>query len=139
MNYLLDTCVVSEFTKPVPNSGVIKWIKSVDQGSLFISAITFGEIVKGISRLDDGKKKSELMNWFKGDLRLRFAQRTVDLDAEVMIGWGDIMGMLDRKGFHVPIIDSLIAACVMAHDMTLVTKNTKDFAVLGINVMNPWS
>ena len=70
---------------------------------------------------------------------MRFAQKTIDLDVDVMVGWGDIMGALEKTGVKVPIFDSLIAACVMAHDMTLVTKNTKDFESLGIKVINPWS
>ena len=73
MNYLLDTCVISELVKTKPNPHVSKWVRSQDEESLFLSVITIGEIQKGISKLPDGrKKKQQLQDWLSKELQVRF-------------------------------------------------------------------
>ena len=72
MNYLLDTCILSELIKPNPNQNVIKWLSAIDERCLYISVLTIGEIHKGIEKLPESKKKENLHKWVKFDLKERF-------------------------------------------------------------------
>ena len=139
MKFLLDTCVVSEFTKLTPNSKVIEWLRQCDQSSLYLSSITVGELSKGIAKLDEGKKKLELSKWLNDDLRVRFSDRIISLDVDVMMGWGIICGSLEKSGLSVPVMDSLIAASAIAYDLILVTNNVNDFKNMNVKLHNPWN
>ena len=139
MKYLLDTCLVAEFTKLTPNQGVLKWLKAEDQLGMHLSCITIGEISKGIEKLDDGQKKNKLSKWLHDDLQVRFQGKVIPLDSDVMMGWGKICGSLEKTGINIPIIDSLIAACAIAYDLILVTKNTKDFNNMNVKLFDPWT
>jgi predicted nucleic acid-binding protein len=130
--------LVAEFTKPKPNEGVVRWLKDEDQLEMHLSCITIGEISKGIEKLDDGLKKNKLSKWLHDDLQVRFQGKIISLDSDVMMGWGKICGALERSGINIPIIDSLIAACAIAYDLTLVTKNSKDFKNMNIKMFDPW-
>ena len=138
MSFLLDTCVVSEFTKVKPDSKVIDWLRGSPQDQLFISSITLGELSRGIALLDDGTKKSDLEKWITFDIINRFNGKIIELDAEIMLGWGKLSGVMERLGMKMAVMDSLIAACAIAHDLTLVTNNTDDFINSHVKIMNPW-
>ena len=138
MSYLLDTCVVSEFTKVRPDLKVIDWLRGSPQDQLFISSITLGELSRGIALLDEGVKKSELEKWINIDIINRFNGKIIELDAEVMLGWGKISGVMERLGMKMAVMDSLIAACAIAHDYILVTNNIDDFKNSNVKIFNPW-
>ena len=87
MNYLLDTCVLSEFTRRQPEGRVIDWLNSIEEEKLFISVITIGEIQHGIERLPDSHRKTELLIWMNNGLLIRFAERLVTIDAPTMFLW----------------------------------------------------
>ena len=139
MKFLLDTCVVSEFTKITPNPKVIEWLRHCDQSALYLSSITVGELSKGIAKLDEGKRKLELSKWLNDDLRVRFSDRIISLDVDVMMGWGIICGSLERLGISTPVMDSLIAASAIAYDLILVTNNVNDFKNMNVRLHNPWN
>jgi predicted nucleic acid-binding protein len=138
MNYLLDTCVISELVARHPNQKVVEWIDSVEEARLHLSVITIGEIRKGIAKLPDSQRKVVLEEWLTDQLLVRFAGRTVPIDTDVMLTWGEVMGALEVAGKTMPAIDSLIAASVLHGNFTLVTRNEGDFAHAGIQVVNPW-
>jgi len=138
MSYLLDTCVLSELIKPQPDQNVSTWIEKIQESHLYISAITMGEIQKGISKLDTSKKKQSLQIWLQQDLTARFSGRILSVDAEISLEWGNMQGHAIRSGTTVPIIDSLIAATAKCHNLSLVTRNLDDFKNLPINLINPW-
>ncbi|QWF69795.1 type II toxin-antitoxin system VapC family toxin [Methylomonas paludis] len=138
MNYLLDTCVLSELIKPQPNQNVATWIEKIQECHLYISALTMGEIQKGISRLENSKKKQSLQIWLEQDLAARFSGRILSVDAEISLEWGNMQGQAIRSGTTLPVIDSLIAATAKCHNLTLVTRNLEDFKNLPINLNNPW-
>ncbi len=138
MSYLLDTCVLSELRKPAPDPNVVAWINDVDESHLFLSVITFGEIQKGIAKLDESKRKRSLQLWLEQSLPQRFASRTLPIDGEVALEWGALQGGLERFGNPVPVIDSLIAATAICHNLTLVTRNTADFKRIPVKLLNPW-
>lgn len=138
MNYLLDTNVVSELVSKQPNPRVLEWVDSIDPACLFLSVITIGEIQKGISRLDESPRRNDLEVWLKHDLLIRFVDHILELDAEIMLAWGRLTAYLEKSGTPMPAVDSLLAATASELGLTLVTRNTADFAAAGIRLLNPW-
>ncbi len=138
MKYLLDTCIISEAVRPQPSKKVVKWIKMHDESSLFISVIMFGELYKGIEKLPDSKRKKELQIWIANELKERFWNRILDIDIKTAMQWGKIQGEAQRCGRPLPAVDSLIAATGLAHNLTVVTRNTSDMAASGVLLCNPW-
>lgn len=139
MRYLLDTCVISELTKPRPYAALVKWVKSQDELLLFLSVITFGELEKGIEKLADGKKKQSLRQWVDHDLRKRFEGRLLTLDYEIACRWGQLAAKAEADGRPMPVVDGWLAATASIHGLTLVTRNTDDVAGSGVPVLNPWT
>ncbi len=139
MKYLLDTCVVSELIAKQPNQTVLDWLNTQPNQDLYLSAITIGELVKGIGKLPDSKRKSSLQDWFNDDLLVRFAARILPLDLDAMVLWGLLISRLEPQGRILPLMDSLIAAIALQGTFTLVTRNEKDFAGTGLTIFNPWN
>ncbi len=138
MNYLLDTCVISELVKKKPDVNVVNWIDAAEESSLFLSAITIGEIQKGIEKLPNSKRKTSLRQWLSGQLLARFAGRIAAIDTEVMLTWGQLAARLDQQGIPMPAVDSFIAATALHGNFTLVTRNEDDFKHTGLSILNPW-
>ena len=138
MNYLLDTCVVSEFAKRAPSPNVIRWLAEVDENKLFLSVITLGEVRRGLERLSDSPRKVQLNEWLNEELIRRFSSRLVQIDSEVMLLWGGLTARLEKEGKAMPVIDSLIAASALYHHLYLVTRNVSDFAHTDLPAINPW-
>ncbi|VAX36947.1 VapC toxin protein [hydrothermal vent metagenome] len=138
MKYLLDTCVISELVKVKPNKRVVEWIAQCYDEDLYLSALTIGEIQKGIDRLPKSKKKSRLYLWIKEDLSERFKGRILDVNESVARAWGSLLAKEEEKGRKVPVIDSLIAATAVIFSLTVVTRNTKDIELDDVSVFNPW-
>lgn len=138
MKYLLDTCLISELVKKVPNSDVVDWLNVQDEQSLFLSVLTIGELQKGICKIPDSARKSELQAWVEHDLTLRFTGRIIDIEMETVLIWGRMQGESEQKGESLPVMDSLIAATASAHGLVVVTRNVKDIERCQVRVCNPW-
>ena len=138
MNYLLDTCVISELIKPKPSPTVIKWLHSCQEESLFLSSLTIGEIQKGISKLPYSRKRKKLQIWLDSELTQRFDKRIIGIDFKVAQKWGEIQASSEIAGVKMPVIDSLIASIGLLYDMTVVTRNTGDMQNSGVRLFNPW-
>jgi predicted nucleic acid-binding protein len=138
MKYLLDTCVISELVARQPNPNVLAWIDSVDADGIYISVITIGEIIKGIEKLPNSKRRQELSDWLENELLIRFQNNLIELDVNILIHWGRLNARLEISGQKVPAIDSLIAATALEHDLILVTRNETDFEGTGVKLLNPW-
>lgn len=137
-HYLLDTCCISEFSKKRINSGVKEWFDKQNEANLYLSVITIGEILKGIHKLDDSKKKRALETWVEDDLIKRFSGRLIDLGLYEMEAWGELTANCERKGKPIPAVDGLIASTCMVNDLILVTRNVKDFVHAEVELVNPW-
>lgn len=131
---LLDTVVLSELRKARPNSGVLAYLKAQAPDTVFLSAMTIGEIEAGIE-----KQKSvapafaeELSQWLSL-MELQFAQAILPVTPAIAKLWGRLCVQTGNKG-----IDNLIAATALAHNFTVVTRNVKDFQVAGARVLNPF-
>jgi predicted nucleic acid-binding protein len=138
MTFLLDTCVISELVAKQPNHHVVQWVDNINEDKLFLSAITIGEIKRGIEKLADSSRKSALAEWLEGDLLIRFTERILPIDTPVMLVWGQLTADLEKQGRRMPAIDSLIAATCLQGRLDLVTRNESDFALSGVTVINPW-
>ena len=138
MTFLLDTVLVSELVKRAPNPDVIAWVDGRDEDSLFLSAITLGEIQKGISKLPDSKRKELLQTWLAQDLMRRFGGRIISVDGEVALTWGTLQGEAERNGQQLPVVDCLIAATARVHNLTVATRNVRDMQRCNVPVINPW-
>jgi predicted nucleic acid-binding protein len=132
--YLLDTNIISETTKKSPDKNVIAWLSSIDSHTLFLSALTLGEIRKGVEKLFDQHKKQTITQWLEIDLVGLFYGRIINIDASIADKWGYISALA-----NIPAIDGLIAASALVHNYKLVTRNIKDFAgITGLEIINPW-
>lgn len=139
MNFLLDTNVVSEWTKPRPDGGVVAWLAEADEDRVFISVITLAELRYGIERMPVGARRNRLETWVSKQLPARFEARVLLIDAETADVWGHIMARGRTGGRPVGTMDAFIAATAERHHLTLVTRNVSDFEALGIRLVNPWS
>jgi predicted nucleic acid-binding protein len=139
MNYLLDTCVISEYTRREPSLKVVHWVDKLDESDLFLSVITIGEIKRGIERLPGGyDRKQNLALWLNNGLLERFSVRIYPLTAEILLRWGTLYAGLEASGLTVSTLDSLIAATALFHNAILVTRNEDHFLPTGVDIINPW-
>jgi predicted nucleic acid-binding protein len=135
MSFLIDTNVISERLKTNPNANVAKWLDEVPAEMQFISVLTLGEIRKGVERLDHSKRKTSLLVWLEHDLPAWFGDNILAIDRNVADYWGYLLAQTKRP---LPAIDSLLAATAFVHQLTIVTRNVADFALPGLEVINPW-
>lgn len=138
MRYLLDTNVVSEWTKPRPNPGVVEWLAQVDEDEVFLSVVTFAELRHGIERLPAGRRRRQLDAWLRGELAQRFEGRIALIDGAIADEWGRLVARHEARGRRIDAMDGLIAATAQVHALTLVTRNAADFQLSVKSVLNPW-
>jgi len=137
MNFVLDTCVLSETIKPKPDAGLVAWLRSQKQEQLFVCTISLGELRKGIDRLPPGKKKHDLLLWLV-TLTNIYGGRFLAFDTESAFSWGALSASLESSGKPMPVLDAMIAACTLRHGYTLVTRNEWDYQHSGVPLVNPW-
>ena len=137
MRFLLDTNVISEPKQKKPNQRVLEWLDAQDESKLFLSVLNVGEIRKGITRLESGKKKTELEAWLE-KLRNRFARRLLPLSEKTFLVWGRMCGEFENKGIVRSALDSMLEATALEHDLILVTRNVKNFQGSQATILNPW-
>jgi predicted nucleic acid-binding protein len=138
VNLLLDTNVLSEVRRPAPSPKVLAWLDTIDEDRAFISVASIAELRRGIALLEDGRRHAALAAWLAHDLPARFAERILPIDHAVAERWGDLMAHSRRSGVALSVMDGFFAATALANDLTLVTRNVKDFAAFGVQLLNPW-
>ena len=127
---------MSELCRKTPEAAVVEWFSGRPASTLYLSVLTLGELRKGIEGVSDAKRRMALTDWLETDLPAFFAGRVLAVDTSVADRWGRL---LSAAGRPLPAIDSLFAATAAQHGLRMVTRNTRDFAGLGLDVINPWS
>ena len=138
MNFLLDTNAVSEWVKPRPNAGLIRWMESADEDRIFLSVISLAELRYGIERMPVGSRRTRLEHWLRAELPLRFERRIISVDERVAEAWGKTVSHSKGLGHTIGVMDAFLSATAEIHHLTLVTRNTSDFPMLK-GILNPWS
>lgn len=136
--FLLDTNCISEFVSPQPERRVLDWLDATDERLLFLSVLTLGEIRKGVEASAPGKRRTRLESWLEVELPVRFAGRVLSINRAVAERWGSLAALGKRRGRPLAVIDGLLAATALEHDLALVSRNVGDFAGTGLSVVNPW-
>jgi predicted nucleic acid-binding protein len=134
---LVDTNVFSEPAKPKPDPAVVAWLRQ-HESDLYVSAITIGEIRRGVERLPSGKRKDQLRAWLES-LCECLKGRLLSFNTTTAHVWGQLKAKWDKAGLSVPSLDSQIAATAHRFSLTIVTRNTADFRRAGIKVLNPFA
>ena len=136
--FLLDTNIISELVKPKPEANVTEWVENTDESLLYLSVLTLGEIRRGIAALPQSRRRVNLESWLDKDLRARFEGRILVIDQEVADRWGLLTAAARNSGIVLPVIDGLLAATALEHNLTLVTRDTGQIPSMGVAVFNPW-
>jgi toxin FitB len=137
VSFLVDTNVFSESVKPQPDAKVIAWLRA-NESALYVSAITIGEIRRGIERLPAGRRKTQLRAWLVA-LCDCMKGRVLSFNTGTAQVWGQLKAKWDAAGISVPSLDSQIAATAQRHQLTVVTRNITDFAKTGVKLLNPFA
>lgn len=131
--YLIDTCVISEARRRTPQA--VNWLAAARSETLFLSALTIGEITKGVmmKMRTDAPAAASLLRWLD-ELRVVYADRILPIDDAVAVGWGRLMAQRRR-----PVADALIAATAYVNNKIIVTRKVADFTDAGVPVLDPWA
>lgn len=119
-------------------ASVVSWVRACDEAELFLSVITIGELEKGIAKLPGSAMQTTLEQWVRRELADRFRDRLLVIDSNITARWGAMVGLSEARGQPLPVIDSLIAATSLQHDLTVVTRNKDDLERCGARCFNPW-
>lgn len=139
IGWLLDTNVVAEIISPGGSAKVKAWASAQPEASLFISILTIGEYEKGIAHLPDDDPRRPSLLALRDGLIARFDDRLLPMPDAVVRRWGVISGSVKRRTGHPPpVIDTLLAATAVDHDLYLVTRDTRDVRASGAALFNPW-
>ncbi len=134
LQYLLDTNVLSETRKKQADERVISFLSSAEPSGLFISVLTLGELRKGVAlkELSDADSAKKLTAWVDG-LEFSFADRILGIDAAIATVWGELSAQRSR-----PVVDTLLAATAIVHELTFVTRNLSDVQDIKLKLLDPW-
>jgi toxin FitB len=136
--FLLDTNCISELVRPKPEPRVLEWMESTDESLLYLSVLTLGEIRKGAAALQQGKRRTHLETWLEVELQARFAERILPIDAATADRWGLIAADAKQRGKGLSVIDGLLAATALHHNLTVISRDTSNFTNARVQVLNPW-
>lgn len=137
MRWLLDTNVISEIRHPQGDREVKRRISALPSESLFLSAIVFGELVKGVRRLPESERKGELLGWLV-KLETDFGDRILPFDREAARIWGGLVAASEARGLSIGMADGQIAATAIQNNVVLVSRNTRHFDLPELQLWNPW-
>lgn len=135
MNYLVDANVLSEATKPQPAASVVDWLRAHER-QIVLDPIVLGEIRFGIHLIPAGARRRHLERWFAGGIE---KIQCLPWQAATALRWAKLLADLRSAGQAMPIKDSLIAATALIHNLTVVTRNERDFINAGVKVINPFT
>jgi predicted nucleic acid-binding protein len=134
VKFIADANLLSEPTKPEPSRQVLEWLR-LHEEHLAVTPVILGELEFGVLLLPTGAKKKRLQLWFE---KIRSTVCCLDFDSKVASSWAHLLAHLKANGYAMPIKDSLIAASAIAHNLTLATRNTRDFKNAKVDLINPF-
>jgi predicted nucleic acid-binding protein len=137
VNVLIDTNVLSEVRRLAPEPKVLAWLDRLGEDRAFLSVASIAELRRGIALLEEGRRRAELSAWLADELPARFAGRILPIDPAVAERRGDLMAQARKSGVGLSAMDGFFAATARVHNLTLATRNAKDFAPLGAPMLNP--
>ncbi|MCH8542319.1 MAG: type II toxin-antitoxin system VapC family toxin [Alcanivorax sp.] len=135
---ILDTNVLSELMRPLPDTGVTTWTDRQPQSALFTTTVTQGELLYGVAILPEGERKRALEDTVRQILATHFNTRLLPFDHTAAEAYAHIAASRRRDGNPISQFDAMIAAIAASRGAALATRNVKDFAGCGIEVINPW-
>ena len=135
---VLDTNVVAELMRPKPSPQVVAWADGLDPEAVAITAMNEAEILHGLARLPDGRRKQELQQRWDDLLQALFPGRVWAFNSKAAHWYAQLLSRRERMGKPIATADAVIAATVLAHGNSLATRNLADFADLGLRLINPW-
>jgi predicted nucleic acid-binding protein len=135
MTYLVDANVLSEPTRPSPDSKVVDWL-SANERTLVVDSVVLGELYLGVLSLPAGRRRTGLEQWFEA---LSRTLECLPWDAAVARRWAKLVVALKRRGTPVPLLDGMVAATALEHGLTVATRNVSDFKPAGVKVVNPFA
>jgi predicted nucleic acid-binding protein len=137
--WLLDTNILSELRRPKPERKVLAFVAAQPLELLYISAVAFAEIRFGIELVTDATKRAELNDWLAHKVRPMFEQRVLPVTEDVMFKWRLLVENGRQAGHTSSQPDLIIAATVLQHGLTLVSRDTSDYERARVPVLNPWT
>ena len=137
MRTLLDTNVVSELRRPRPDPRVVARVEAMDPDDLFLASVTFGELTHGVRRMDAGRRRDDLQAWLDR-LEAAYGDRILPFDRDAARIWGELLARCATAGRTLPLEDAQIAAIALRFDLTLMTRNVRNFEHTGVRVVDPW-
>jgi predicted nucleic acid-binding protein len=135
MKFLVDANVLSEPTKSAPNARVVTWLTDHER-DIAVDSIILGELYVGVLAMPEGRKRARLEKWFE---TLAQAVECLAWDVAVSRRWARLVSSLRHRGLAMPILDGMIAATALEHDLTVVTRNVHDFKTAGVPVIDPFA
>jgi predicted nucleic acid-binding protein len=136
--FLVDTNVLSEAVRTKPEPRVLDWIGAADEALLYLSVLTLGEVRKGLALLPQGKRRTRIETWIDVEVQFRFAGRILPINSAVADRWGLLAAEAKKNGRALATIDGLLAATALEHNLTIVTRNVRDFRDTHVLLLNPW-
>ena len=135
---VLDTNVVSELMRPVPNPAVLAWADAQSDRDLWLCSVVVSELLYGLARLPSGARRLQLTQAFEAMLAEDFAGRVLAFDLPAAVVYADLVAAREQLGQPLAMADAQIAATCLAHGARLATRNTRHFEGLGLVWLNPW-
>lgn len=135
---VLDTNVISELVRKSPDPGVVGWLDGLGTPDIMLTAVTAAELLYGVKRLPDGRRKQGLLANVHGLLSEEFGDRILPFDAVAATHYADIVSRREGSGLPISMADGQIAAICLTWNATLATHNVGDFAGAGVELINPW-
>ena len=139
MNYLIDTCVLSECVKKTPNPQVVQWFNQHKPEQLFLSSITIAEIKKGLYKIKalQPERCQKLQYWLE-NIEAKFSPRILPITEDILDNWAENSAHAELQGKKLAVMDALIAATAQQHQLILATRNVDDFKITPLKIINPY-
>ncbi len=138
MTWLLDTNVLSELRRPKPDAKVVQFVAAQSLDHLHVSVVTFAEIRFGTELVKDVARRMELNDWLNHKLRPMFEDRVLEINEDIMLKWRLLVEQGRKSGHTFSQPDLIIAATALHHGLTIVSRDTSEYELAKVPVVNPW-